>query len=351
MASSSESRTGVPRGRLLAVLIGGVIAAAAVVGLAALATQDSGKPAAVATVSRAFSDPLPGQPTIVVPPLAAAPEGVAKRVVWAEAHRQSQPGTESDLRLAAAQVAAGQLAAAQALLSASDAPSAQAALALTQYDDGEPATSLARLAAIAKAAPNEPFVQFSYGEALLWAGQRAAGEKVLRGVRDTNPETFYGIAADDLIHPAMPSGYPPFMLARAVPSSSLAVLKDLAVAAPNDAQAQVAYGAALIGAGRRSAASDAFDAALAVEPRLVEASVGKIIANYAKDNPAGSFGQIGPLVRDNPADPSPRLHLALMLLWLRDADTARAELRQVVSAAPNSHLARVAKQLLATIEP
>ena len=349
MASSSESRIGVPRGRLLALLIGGVIAAAIVVGLAALATQEPAQPQASKPVNRAVSTPLPGQPTIVVPPIAGAPTTPAKLVAWAGARRQATPGIEADLRLAAAQVAAGDIAGAQATLRGSGEPAAKTALALTQYDAAEPAKAISALAAVVAAAPNDPFVQFSYGEALLWSGQRAAGEKALRSVRDAAPDSFYGVASDDLLHPAMPAGYPPFVLAENAPSSSLAVLKQKAVAAPNDAQAQVNYGAALIAAGQRSAAVDAFDAALVVDPGLVEAKVGKIISSYAKDNPAGSFGQMGPLVRDNPSDPSPRLHLALMLLWLHDTDTARAELRQVAAVDPSSRLSQVAKQLLATM--
>jgi hypothetical protein len=38
-----------------------------------------------------------------------------------------------------------------------------------------------------------------------------------------------------------------------------------------------------------------------------------------------------------------------MLLWLRDSDTARAELRQVAASDPSSPLGQLAKQLLATI--
>ena len=38
-----------------------------------------------------------------------------------------------------------------------------------------------------------------------------------------------------------------------------------------------------------------------------------------------------------------------MLLWLRDPDTARAELRQVAALDPNSRLGQVAKQFLASL--
>ena len=89
-----------------------------------------------------------------------------------------------------------------------------------------------------------------------------------------------------------------------------------------------------------------FNAMSVFGPGMVERRVGRIIAAYSKDNPAAAFGQMGPLVRDNPSDPSPRLHLALMLLWLRDPETARAEFRQVATLAPDTRLGRTAQQFL-----
>jgi Flp pilus assembly protein TadD len=165
-------------------------------------------------------------------------------------------------------------------------------------------------------------------------------------VRDASPDTFYGVAADDLSHPVLPPGYPPFITSELPPPASLAELKAAAVAQPGALQAQLNYAAALVADGQRRAAIDAFDAALAVDPGSLDARVGRIIAGYSKDNPAAAFGQMGPLVRDNPSDPSPRLHLALMLLWLRDPETARAEFRQVATLAPDTRLGRTAQQFL-----
>ena len=143
-----------------------------------------------------------------------------------------------------------------------------------------------------------------------------------------------------------PPGYPPFITSELPPPASLAELKAAAVAQPGALQAQLNYAAALVADGQRRAAIDAFDAALAVDPGSLDARVGRIIAGYSKDNPAAAFGQMGPLVRDNPSDPSPRLHLALMLLWLRDPETARAEFRQVATLAPDTRLGRTAQQFL-----
>ena len=147
-------------------------------------------------------------------------------------------------------------------------------------------------------------------------------------------------------HLVLPPGYPPFITSEPPPPASLAELKAAAVAQPGALQPQLHYAAALVADGQRRAAMDAFDAALAVDPGSLDARVGRIIAAYSKDNPAAAFGQMGPLVRDNPSDPSPRLHLALMLLWLRDPETARAEFRQVATLAPDTRLGRTAQQFL-----
>ena len=323
-----------------------VVVALIVVGLAVLATggTDGVKPKAAAKPTT--SEPLPGRPSIAVPKLADAPEAAAARVAWARDLLAAQPGTEATLRLAAAQAEAGDEAAARATLAEDASPGAKAATALLDYDPQQPAAAVATLKALAAAAPDDAFVGFSYGEALLWSGQRAAGEAVLRSVRDTHPDTFYGVAADNLMYPTLPPGYPPFVSTTAVPDRTLAQLKAAADENVEQLQPQLDYGAALLADGQRKAAVAAFSDALAVDPDSVEAKVGKIIASYNKDNPAASFGQMGPLVRDNPGNVSPRLHLGLMLLWLRDPDTARAELRQVAARDPNGRLGQFAQQFL-----
>lgn len=349
MAPSSTPGRGLPRSRVLVLLGGAAAVAVTVVLLATLATGGTDPAKPTAAPDRTTSKPLPGRPAIAVPPSATAPSGAAARVTWAKAERANRPGVESDLVLAAAQAAAGDDAAARATLTGATDPRAQAALALLTYDAKDPQPAIAELKALAAAAPTDAFVGFSYGSALLWSGQRAAGEDALRTVRDDAPDSFYGVAADDLLHPAMPSGYPPYVSATPLPAASLAQLKTAAASQADELQPQLDYGAALLATGQRTAAVEAFSAALAVDPGSVEAKVGKVIASYRKDRPAASFGQMGPLVRDNPGNASPRLHLALMLLWLRDTDTARAELRQVAALDPTSRLGQVAQQFLASL--
>lgn len=349
MAAETPDRRGIPRGRLLALVVAAALVALVVVGLAALATDDGAPAEAAATVPSATIDPLPGRPLIALPPSDGMPRDPAERLAWATRRAAADPTPDALLVLAAAQLANDDVAAARATLADLDDPRARVASALAGYDPAEPAAAIGVLRDLVAAAPADAFARFSYGVALLWSGRRADAERELRGVRDAEPEGFYGVAADDLLHPQLPPGYPPFIPAADAGSEDPAVLAERAAAAPDDARAQVAYAAALIAEGRRREAVAAFDAALAVDPGLVEARVGRIVAGFSKDEPAIAFGQLGPLVRDNPADPSPRLHLALLLLWLRDPDTARAQLRQVAEQHAGTRLGDAAERFLAAL--
>lgn len=328
-----------------------IAAAVVVVGLALLAARDD---VAETTSAAAVAEPLAGRPPIVIPPEEGRPADPAERVEWAETLAQREPGPESALRLAAALVEAERPAEAEAILAAAveSAPeegAPAAGLALVRYDDADPDPAIDELRRLVAEFPEDAFVRFSLGEALLWAGRRAEGEAELRRLRDAAPEDFYGVAADDLIHPGMLSGYPPFIAAGGPPDTDLEALATAAAARPDDADAQIAYAAALLAAGRRAEAREAFDAAQIADPGSLEAQVGTVMASFRKDDTASAFRSLGPLVRDNPEAASPRLHLALVLLWLRQNEPARAELRQIVENSEPGPLRTAAERLLQSL--
>lgn len=339
------------RARLLAVAVVAVAAAVVVVGLAALATREPDGGA----VSAAPAEPLPGRPPIVVPPLPDRPADPVERVRWAEARAAGGPSAEATLRWAAALVDADRPADAERVLAEAIArdPGAadlRAGRELVLYDDADTGPAIDRLRAIVEASPEDAFPRFALGEALLWAGRRDEGEIELRRVRDREPESFYGIAADDLIHPGMLGGYPPFVLSFPAETADAAAAAAEAAAAPGDARAQLAYAAALMQDGRRAEAREAFDAALLADPDSVEAQVGRVVAGFQKDDPSATFALLGPLVRDHPRDASPRLHLAFALFWLRQNEPARAELRQIAEASPPGPLRDAAERLLRALD-
>jgi hypothetical protein len=163
----------VPRSRILALVIGAIVVAGIVVALAALASREPEGGADAVAAKPTTSEALTGRPAIALPPVAGLPEDLQQRVVWAAQRRTADPSTAADLRLAAAQAAAGDAAAARATLRGNEAPAAQAAMALLDYDAADPTPAIARLKTLAAASPADQFIGFSFGSACRWRGGAA----------------------------------------------------------------------------------------------------------------------------------------------------------------------------------
>ena len=324
----------------LAVL--GAVAFAGAGVVVALALRSSDDPAA-ATTSATVAAPLSGLPLVALPPIA----GVTAQDQLAQLQSlAAKAPRRADLQMAigAEQLVRGDAAAATAAFTAARKlgdPAADAALVVAGYDPKQPDATVARLKLLA---PTQPFAGYELGVVQLWAGRVALASQALKAVRDAAPETFYGVKADDLLHPSMQAGYPPFVPADSPPSElTLAAAERAAKAAPNDASAQLQYGAALQVAGRRKEALAAYGQALKADPTRVEAQVALAVGAFSKDDPSRAFGTIGPLARDHAGDPSPRFHLAMMLLWIGQPEQARAQFQQVEKEAPGTRLARLAE--------
>jgi tetratricopeptide (TPR) repeat protein len=202
------------------------------------------------------------------------------------------------------------------------------------------------LAAVVEREPDAALARFQLGVAQLWAGHSGDAEATLVALRDGGADDFYRSAADDLLHPEMAPGYPPYFTSFDPDEGGIEELQAIAEQRPTDIEAQLQLGAALQGAGRRNDAAEAYARALTLAPESVEAQVARAMNAFDKDDPSGStFAILGPLVRDNPDVAAARFHLGVALLWLRDVERARAELRQVERDAPGSRLARLATAL------
>jgi tetratricopeptide (TPR) repeat protein len=339
-----------PSRRLLAVLLLALVGAGAVVGLTALTASD--EPLADDSPA-AEADPLAGRPPLLVLPV---PEtlgrtGEARRTAVEDATRARPDDVDAWLALAAVdlelerrQEAATALQRAGSL--APDDPRVEAALITLSYDPTQPELAISELAALVDRAPDSSLARFQLGVAQLWAGHAGDAERTLVAMREQADDDFYRAAADDLLHPEIAPGYPPFFTSFDPDEGDIARLEAIAGERANDAKAQLQLGAALQAAGRRNDAAEAYARALTLAPASVEAQVARAMNAFDKDDPAGStFAILGPLVRDNPDVASARFHLGVALLWLRDTERARAELRQVERDAPGSRLARLAKAL------
>jgi tetratricopeptide (TPR) repeat protein len=330
--------------RRLAFVVTCALAVAGVV--VAFAARGDGGPAAPATSRIVTSPPLRGLPVMAVPPVDGGPSSMGADAVAAleDLARRKPRRADVQLALGAARLAASDPRGARTAFEAATAlgdPGGAVGQILSIYDAADPDASLARLQALG----NSPLAQFEHAVVELWAGRVAVASDELRALRDAQPESFYGVKADDLLHPTYETGYPFFVPSAEPPANAdLASLEAAARAAPKDANAQLQYGAALETAGRRRDAETTFHHAVEADPSSIEAQVAAAVGSFSKDQPAAAVGQLGPLVRDHPDDPSPRFHLALLLLWIGMKDRALAEFAQVARDSPDSRLGRLAAE-------
>jgi tetratricopeptide (TPR) repeat protein len=327
------------RQRLAVLAVAAVVGAGVVVALSLRSSDDTGQAAATTATVAA---PLSGLPLVALPPVAGLTNG--DRLTQLQALAAKDP-ERADLQMAigSEQLIRGDGEAATAAFTTARRlgdPGADVALVVAGYDPEEPDATVARLRLLA---PTQPFAAYELGVVQLWAGRVALATTALKAVRDAAPESFYGIKADDLLHPTMQAGYPLFVPAEDPPeNASTATLAAAARAAPDDAVAQLQYGAALQAEGQRTEALAAYRQALKADPTSIEAQVALAVAGFQKDDPAKAFGTIGPLARDHAGDPSPRFHLGMMLLWIGQTEQAKAQFQQVEKEAPGSRLARLA---------
>ena len=128
-------------------------------------------------------------------------------------------------------------------------PAADIALVVAGYNPKSPDATVSRLELLA---PTSPFARYELGVVQLWAGRLPQATAALRAVRDAAPGVVLRRqgrrpAASD--HAARL----PAVRARRQPARGRDAesLKAAAVAAPDDAKAQLQYGSSLQGAGRR----------------------------------------------------------------------------------------------------
>ena len=357
LAQRARTRSGGVDRRVLVVVAAVLVTILLVAVVAATQRDDPTAPAAPAAVADVTAAPEPGRPPVIV----EAPAGVrleartpAQRLAALTAASSRRPqSVDVWLALGAAQLELGRRAEARRSfvtaghLGGLDQRPA-AALAVSEYAADRSAATirqLDRLLAAARDARSRTYVRFSRAVVELWSGRRAAGDRDLRAIRAEAPESFYGTAADDLLHPEIGHLYPPYYPSFAVAETDLADLARRAQARPGDVRAQLAYAAALGQAGRRREAARVAAAARSIAPNDVEASTALAVLGFSKDDPSKAFAVVGPLARDHPRDPVPRFALAMMLTWLRRGDEARAQFRRVAELAPRSRLGRLAAGL------
>lgn len=240
----------------------------------------------------------------------------------------------------------------EALLTANpDSVEAAVGAAVAAWPDG----TVERLEALAAEHPDSGVVRLHLGLALLASGDGEGAEAEWREAVRRDPDTPAALRAEDVLHPEIAPGRPPFVaplepppgLDELPPAEQLAELERLA--AGGELDDMLRYGMALQRVGRPVSAREAFAAAADAHPRSLPARVAAALGRFEKDDPSAAFSQLGPLAgRDE--DGVVRYHLGLALSWIGQVEEAMRQLRLARDAGPRSFYGREAERLLTRLE-
>jgi tetratricopeptide (TPR) repeat protein len=215
------------------------------------------------------------------------------------------------------------------------------------WHDTKPTDVERTLEGLASDAPSDdglPLVQ--RGIVALWQGCASDAATWFEETKSTEPDSFYSTLADDLLHPEQNTRYPPFVSNVQLQGGSVATRKAAAKAHPGNPETQLAYAVALQGEGLRTAARAAAEQAVAADPQNLDAQVAAIVFGYDKDNPSVAVGALGGLIKQNPNQIGPILHLGILLLWIKRNTLAEQEFEKAVKLAPTSRDGQVAAAFL-----
>jgi tetratricopeptide (TPR) repeat protein len=251
------------------------------------------------------------------------------------------------LRRAESLYAAGRRSQARVIFAADDSLEGKLGAAFS----GWPGT-LDRVEQLGALYPRSSLVQLHVGIARYWAGERGALD-AWREARDVEPDTPYAVRATDLLHPEFAPGLPPFTAGdplppdvKGAPAAQFELLRKKASSSSVSVTYALHYGIALQRLGRPVSAKRVFTAAARAHPRDVDALVADAVGRYSKEQPEDAFGRLGPLTRRFPRAATVRFHLGVLLLWQRDLEAGRKQLRLAESEQPGSRLARDARRYL-----
>ena len=200
--------------------------------------------------------------------------------------------------------------------------------------------------------PESGVARLHLGLALLASGEEEAAVREWRETESRDPDSPAALRAEDLLHPQMAPGRPPFVapfpelpeLEGLPPERQLAELERRAeTGAVTD---WLLLGAAYQRTGRPVSASEAFRRAAELEPESVAARVAAAVGRFDKDDPSQTFSRLGPLARDHSRAGVVRYHLGLCLSWLGSVEEAKRQLRQ----ARGGFYGREAERLLSRLE-
>lgn len=229
-----------------------------------------------------------------------------------------------------------------------DSVEAAVGAAIASWPDG----TIERLRQLVTEHPESGVARLHLGLALLTSGAEEAAAAKWREAERRDPDSPAALRAEDLLHPDMAPGRPPFVGRFARPSEldglppeqQLARLEELA--RRGGAKDWLLLGTAYQRLGRPVSAERAFAGAAKTAPKDVAAQTAAAIGRFDKDDPARTFSRLGPLANDHPDEPVARYHLGLALSWLGAVEEATKQLRRARDAGAGGFYGREAERLL-----
>jgi tetratricopeptide (TPR) repeat protein len=244
---------------------------------------------------------------------------------------------------------------------------AQAASIFERYDslEAEIGTAFARwpdggldeLKKLVAAHPQSSLAELHLGWALWQSGRNADAVTAWTRATQLQPDSPAAVDAANPLHPAMAPGLPYIITELRVPAAveRLRPVQELHAlardAARPDADAKILYGIALWNLKRPLSAERQFRAAAKLAPDDPMARTAAAVGAFSKEDPVRAFARLGPLTGVFPKAAVVRFHLGLLLIWTRQMEKARSQLRLVVAGEPSSVYAKQAKTLLEALSP
>jgi tetratricopeptide (TPR) repeat protein len=255
---------------------------------------------------------------LVVAAAALAAAGIVVGVVWATAQSPAQvtaqcSGPPKPL------VVPG--------VSSEHVAAVRAALALP------PLRGARQLEPIARSAPDDPVVQYNYGNVLFCAGYLGEAQQAWIAAKKAGYDTFYEMLADEFLHPQF------FR-----PADGLYPIPQLERKNP-----LLEQGRLLQREGHQHSAEKLYLKAARLAPNDDEAQVAAAVGRFDESNITAAFSHLGPLLEKFPHSQSVRFHLGLLLAWTGQRAQAVKEFRLARSLDPNTVLGKDANTFLSRL--
>jgi tetratricopeptide (TPR) repeat protein len=219
-----------------------------------------------------------------------------------------------------------------------------------------PTKTTERLRALVVRRPDSGVARLHLGFALLAEGEAEAAEREWRKVEQRDPDSPAALRAEDVLHPEMAPGRPPFVadLPRPEGLESLRAERQLEElrrrAEAGGAEDWLLYGIGLQRIGQPVSAMEAFLRAAEIEPDQPIVQVAAAVGRFDKDAPAETFSRLGPLAAAHPREAVVRYHLGLCLTWIGAVQEAKRQLGLAREAGEGGFYAREAERLFERLE-